>query len=471
MKISNGATKILFAASECAPFAKVGGLADIIGSLPKALKKIGLDVSVIIPFYGIIPKQKRDKFVLKEEVFFNGEKRKFKIRQRFLAESRVPLFLIEEKEFFKNGVYVEADASSGGSQTEAGRFLFFSRAALKFAEIKNFNILHCHDWHTAIIPFLIKKQGLPIKTLLTIHNMAYQGIYPAEIVNRLLGTDFSKAVNCLKQGILSADFINTVSENYAREILSPEFGFGLEKVLKKRKENLTGVLNGLDQNQFNPKNDPFIKTNYSSRTLNKKAENKTFLQKKFFQGTCPEIPLLGIVSRLAPQKGFDLIKKIFNKLMKERVQFILLGLGSKEYEDFFRKKSQQYPKKFFAEFSFNEKLAHQIYAGSDLFLMPSFFEPCGLGQMISMRYATLPLVRAIGGLKDTVVPYEQKNGTGFLFGKYDGQELLTTIKTALRVYQNKNLWKKLQQNAMRKDFSWQTSAKKYLEIYQNLKNP
>lgn len=440
--------KVLFVASEAAPIVKVGGLADVIGSLPKALKKLGVDVSIVLPFYSTIKLKKRE--LILENLWKTN-----------LPESNIPVFLIENKNYFKDGIYVEADASSGGSEKEAKRFLFFSLSAIKLTEILKPDILHCHDWHTAIVASLLRSKK--IKTLLTIHNLGYQGIYSSEIVNQVLGTNFSGEVNCLREGILSADFINTVSENYAKEILTPEYGYGLEKELQKRKNNLVGILNGLDEEQFNPEKDPYLKTNYSIETLDKKLKNKIFLQKNYFGKVAPEIPVLGMVSRLAQQKGFDLIKTIFPILMEEKLQFILLGKGMKEYEDFFQEKSRKYPGKFLAKIQFNEELAHQIYAGSDIFLMPSLFEPCGLGQMISMKYGTLPLVRATGGLKDTVT-----ENTGFLFEKYEGQEFLKTIRAALKVFKNKRIWQKIQKNGMRQNFSWQKSAKKYLEVYQKL---
>lgn len=470
--------KILFVASEAAPIAKVGGLADVIGSLPKALKKIGVDISVVIPFYEVVEIEK-DRLVLANKncsIMFEGKKTPFNVWKTNLPESDVPLFLIQNNDYFQGGIYVEKDASSGGSELETSRFLFLSKAAIELAKLIKADILHCHDWHVGLIPFLIKKDKLPIKTLLTIHNLGYQGIYSNRIVNKLLDTYFIGEVNCLKEGILSADFINTVSENYAQEILMPEFGFGLEKYLKEREKNLVGILNGLDLRQFSPETDLYIERRYSVENLKDKQENKSYLQKTYFGNVDPAIPLLGMVSRLATQKGFYLIEKVFHRLMKENVQFILLGKGNKTLEGFFREKVKEYPDKFFAKIAFDEKLAHLIYAGSDIFLMPSVFEPCGLGQLIAMRYGTIPVVRAVGGLKDTVLPIEIPNlqdsnsikGTGFLFDKYDPEEFLKAIKTALEAYKNKKIWKQIQINGMKQDFSWEKSARKYLDIYKTL---
>jgi len=446
--------KVLFAASECAPIAKVGGLADVVGSLPKYLKKMGVDVSILIPFYGVVNlKKEKRKLVSKEE--------KFNLWQTFLPESRVPVFLIENNNYFKGDVYIESDASSGGSEMEAKRFLFLSAAAIEVAKILKIDILHCHDWHTAIVATLPKNKN--IKTLLTIHNLQYQGIYPSEIVNKLLGTNFSGEVNCLKEGILNADFINTVSPNYAKEILTSEYGYGLENFLKQRKNNLIGILNGIDTEEFNPKTDKNLKANYSLLDIEKKEENKIYLQKKYFKETNPNIPVLGMVSRLASQKGIDLIKEIFPLLMKENLQFILLGTGAREYEVFFEEKKKEFPQKFWTKIGFDDNLARQIYAGADIFLIPSLFEPCGLGQLIAMRYGTLPIARLVGGLKNTVT-----KETGFLFKNYNEQEFLQVIKKALRVYKNKKIWEKLQKNGMKNDFSWEKSAKEYLKIYKKL---
>lgn len=467
--------KILFTASECASFAKAGGLADVVGSLPKSLKKIGADVSVLIPFYGIIPLEKRElKLILKEnKILFNGKEEKFNLWQTHLPESNVPLFLIEHTDYFRDGIYPESDASSGGSTNEARRFLFLSLAAVEIARTMKFDILHCHDWHTAFIPSLLKSKGLKIKTLITIHNLAYQGIFSGEIVNDLLGTSYSQEVNCLKLGILNADFVSTVSPSYAQEILTPQYGFGLEESLQTRRKNLTGIVNGLDESHFNPKNDPLIKKGYAWENINEKSSNKIYLQKKCFKKANPEIPVLGIVSRLAEQKGIDLIMEIFPDLMKKNIQFILLGVGMTTYESFFREAARDFPEKFWIKIAFDEKLAHEIYAGADIFLMPSFFEPCGLGQQIAMKYGTVPVARATGGIKDTVTPIKitegKAEGTGVLFQNYSADDFLRSIESALALYnERKDIWKQVQENGMKQDLSWNQSSKKYKSLYRKI---
>lgn len=466
--------KVLFIASECAPIAKVGGLADVIGSLPKTLKNLGIDVSIVIPFYGSI--KRNDDLILFEKdlrVNFDGKKQPFDLWLTHL--DKVPVFLIKNDEYFSGKIYLEKDASSGGNKKEASRFLFLSTAAILAAQILKTDILHCHDWHTAIIPYLKKRKNNKVKTILTIHNLGYQGIYPAKVVNRFLKTNFTEDVNCLKSGILNADLITTVSPSYAKEILTKEFGFGLQEYLKKRKKFLVGILNGLDLEEFNPENDPYLEKNYSINKLGDKAENKEFLQRQYFKNIDERIPILGLVSRLAEQKGIDLIIKVFAQLMKQNLQFILLGMGIPKYENFFVKKSNKSPQKFFAKIGFDEKLAHQIYAGADIFLMPSFFEPCGLGQQIAMRYGTVPLARAVGGIKDTVKNIKPKvakeqlsEGTGFLFEKYDAQEFFLTIKKTLKAFDNRKQWQQIQINGMRQDFSWKKSAKIYLSLYKKV---
>lgn len=463
--------KILFIASECAPIAKVGGLADVIGSLPQALKKEQVDVAVAIPFYGAIKPDKNFKLFKKNfSLNFGGQKELFDLWQ--ISINGFPLFLIKNNKFFRGGIYLEEDASSGGSEKEAARFLFLSAAGIEMAKFLNVDVLHCHDWHTALVPYLIKKEHLSIKTILTIHNLEYQGIYSTIIVNQLLGTDFSEEINCLRLGILNADLITTVSPNYAKEILTKEFGAGLEKSLRERENLLVGILNGIDVEKFDPKSDSALQKNYSIENLGDKAENKAFLQNRCFKKTDLQIPVLGIVSRLADQKGFDLIIEIFDSLIKESLQIVLLGQGADNYGKFFREMAAKFPQKVFAKIGFDSKLAQQIYGGADMFLMPSRFEPCGLGQMIAMRYGTVPIARAVGGLKDTVENARtqdgQAQGTGFLFEKYDAPEFLKATREALETFKNKIIWKQIQINGMKKDFSWEKSAKIYISLYEKL---
>ncbi len=459
--------KIIFAAAECAPFVKVGGLADVVGSLPKALKGIGSDISVILPYYESIkiPKKELKLFKKKVKLPFLDKIEYFDIWKTNLPNSKVPVFLIKNNKYFKGGAYSMESSHFSPYEFEAARFLFFMRSIIEAAKIIKPDTIHCHDWHTSLVPFLSKQEGLNIRTIITIHNIAYQGIYKSELINKFLKTELEGSVNCLKNGIENADIVTTVSPNYAKEILGSEFGFGLEGALKKRKKDLVGIINGLDPDQFNPEKDSYIKKIYSPKSVGAKKDNKKDLQEKCFNNSNNKVAVIGMVTRIAEQKGFDLIEEIFDDLMKKEIQLIILGKGTKKYEDFLRKQSKKCPDKFFLKTDFDEEFAHQIYAGSDIFLMPSAFEPCGLGQMIAMRYGTIPVVRSVGGLKDTVDQVSGSNGTGFLFKKYDSKEFMKEIKKSLKLFENEKVWKKVQSNCMKKDFSWKASAKKYLKIY------
>lgn len=471
--------KILFIASECAPIVKVGGLADVVGSLPNALKKLGINVSVVIPFYPSI--KIKDGLKLREAnvpLSFGGRKEAFDLWQTYLPfrgaknKNLVPLYLVKNDKFFSPNVYFEKDASSAGNVKEAASFFFLSAAGVKAAEILKPDVLHCHDWHTALAAYLVRAADFQPKTVLTIHNLEYQGSYARRAVKNLLAIDGRGLVNCLKIGILNADLITTVSPTYAKEILTKEFGAGLESCLRKRQDSLAGILNGLDDFRFNPQSDPALKSRYSFASLERKLENKTFLQKRLFGKVRLEIPVLGIISRLADQKGLELIMKIFDRLMEKDLQFVLLGRGADAYEKFFEKRAKKLPQKFSAKIGFNENFAHQIYAGADMFLMPSRFEPCGLGQQIAMKYGTVPIGRATGGIKDTVksvvVEGGKAEGTGFLFKKYDPSEFFRAIEKALDLFDNKKIWRQIQINGMRQDFSWEKSAKTYVSLYKKL---
>lgn len=466
----NSKINIAFIAAECAPLAKVGGLADVIGSLPSALPKDKTNVVVIIPAYETILKEWTKKFTKKVErikVKFNSSIKTAIIHQVII--NSVPIYLIENKEYLSTGpIYPSPDASSSGSEEEAKRFLFFSQAALDLVQKLEIQpqIIHCHDWHTGIIPYLIKSRKLSFKTILTIHNLAYQGVYLASIVNRLLEVNFStKLVNCLQQGILNADYVTTVSPSYAQEILTPEFGRGLSPILQKIKDHLVGILNGLDLNAYNPANDPLIAVNYSLSNLRLKSRNKLFLQNKFSFEQSVEIPLLAMICRLTPQKGVVLLRDIIPRLMEQNLQIVILGTGLPSYESVLKLFNRRYPRRFHAEIGFNNRLAHQIYAGSDIFLMPSRFEPCGLGQMIAMRYGTIPVAHAVGGLKDTI----RDGGNGFLFKNYQAEDFYQLIKRSISFYRQSEKWLQIQRMAMQSDFSWQRSAREYLKLYQLVK--
>lgn len=489
----NDKPKVLFVAAELNPIAKVGGLADVIGALPKALAKLGVDVRLTIPKYGIVDENKYplEKVVENINIDFNHQEEKFSVFQTPLPETDIPVYLIDNLKYLgENGVYFEKDASSSGSSKESQRFTFFVKASLEFYDRINWwpGIIHFHDWHVGILAVLLKLKGRnnerykKIRTLLTIHNMAYQGKYsPENVFNNLglrendyptlkLRTGENQDINYLQQAVLSANLINTVSPTYAQEILTPEFGEGLEDALRSRKSDLSGIVNGIDMERFNPENDKDIIAHYSSKNLEGKKKCKEDLQKVCHFKIGEKIPLIGIVSRLANQKGVDLILEILDQLMKENAQFVLLGTGSPEIENQVREAAKKYKDKMYIKIGFDARFAQQIYAGSDMFLMPSRFEPCGLGQMISMRYGTIPIVRATGGLKDTVKNYnpQTEEGDGFVFQNYQAKELLEAAKRALAIYQDEKKWYKVVRRVMQKDFSWNRSAKEYLKLYQRL---
>lgn len=469
--------KVLFVASECTPVAKVGGLGDVVGSLPKALKKIGIDVRIAIPKYKVITGgESKFKLIAKK---IKVKRSRVNVLQGSLPESNIILYLLAKERYFaEDGIYLEKSAFVG-SFKEIQRFLFFSKAVLEVFQNHSWkpDVIHCHDWHTAIIPLLLQSTiySLQSKTLLTIHNLANQGKWRAADVLHFLGLkgyeveslkhkDKRKRLNILAQGILNADLLNTVSKTYSREILTKKYGEGLEKVLQKRKRNLYGILNGIDQQRFNPQTDPNLKQNFSLSSLNKKKANKTYLQKISQLSQSETTPLFGSVGRLVEQKGIDLIAEIIPKLVKSNSQLVILGTGREKHEKEFSQLVKKYPQHISVHIKFDAALAQRIYAGSDFFLIPSKFEPCGLIQMIAMRYGTVPIGRKTGGLADTI----ENKKTGFLFKKYKPQSFWQAIKRALRVYQNKEKMNSMIKSGMKKNFSWKKSAQEYLKLYKIL---
>ncbi|MFH0854026.1 MAG: glycogen/starch synthase [bacterium] len=556
--------KILFVSAEVAPFAKVGGLSDVAGALPPALKKLGMDIIIMMPLYGsikkiysakVIPSLAADgincdetsivaiecagkNYPLKEiiknfEVEFDGKIEKVSIYETFLNNAKserssisndgnMPVYFIDNKKFFSgNDVY-------GGDD----KFLFFSKAAADIImrnEYQNLNriklcpdsclkekktysllrwipnIVHCNDNHTALMPTLLKEKNSSIKTILTIHNLEYQGKIVAGAIKKIkLSRKKNKTIkkdaqdgdiNKMVQGILSADAITTVSPTYAKEILTKQYGEGLENILKMRKKNLYGIINGIDIKEFNPETDPHIKHNYSQKNLDGKKKCKEKLISDYFLNISSYLksddassPLIGLVSRLVAQKGIDLVISAIPELFKNhpKTLFIILGTGSPEYEKKLKELGEKYPNNFKPLITFDIKIAQLIYAASDIFLMPSKFEPCGLGQLIAMRYGSVPIARKTGGLADTIISLKFKcskichkeikglkvnDMNGFLFEKYTSQAMLKAINDALYVYQNKKIWKKIMLNGMKRDSSWTEPAKKYVEIYKSILKP
>jgi len=476
--------KIVVVSSEVDPFSKTGGLADVARSLPKALKRLGHKIIVITPLYGIIDKKKYHlKQIFKDiEIEIDSQITLKASYWQGQLMNKLPIYFIDNGEYFSQKSYIY------GSQEENARFLFFDLAVIKLIELLNFmpDVIHCHDWHTGLIPYFIKKRlsqnpiFKKVTSVFTIHNLSFQmGNSWWEIPQEkkddghsdlpLFGSKELKFINFARRGILYSDLVNTVSETYAEEILKVELGQGLNRILraKNKKGRFFGIVNGIDQADYNPATDPGLAANYTQKTLSKMIENKIFLQKKFNLPQNSDIPILGMVTRITEQKGFDLLIKIIDTLLRLNLQLVLVGGGNKHYEKFFRKLSKKNPKKVAAHLEFEAKYATQIYAGSDMFLMPSRFEPCGLGQLISLRYGSVPIVRATGGLLDTITDFNPKTGkgNGFVFKTYHPQDFLVAIVRALETYKYKNVWQKLIKNGMEQSFSWEIPAKKYISLF------
>ncbi|NMB48086.1 glycogen synthase [Candidatus Kuenenbacteria bacterium] len=465
--------KVLFASYECAPFYKVGGLGDVACSLPKALSKLGADIRVVLPYYLAIKKNYPSLNKISSlKISIAGEQLAVDIFESQLPGSSVPVY------FLANKYFAVADIFDAASRF---RFTLFSALLARAGELFHWqpDIIHLNDWHTALVPTFLKKSQPAVKTIFTIHNLAYSGGTSLQLLARfgLAASDFSSlknnTLNPLREAISQSDLITTVSPTYAKEILTPEFGCGLEDVLQQIKKDLSGILNGLDYQFFNPTRDPYLKINYSQKSLSKKIFNKHFLQNKAGLPTNSAVPLVALIGRLASQKGFDLLAKILPDIFQLPVQLVILGSGEKCYEETLTLLSQKYPRQFRFFPIFDPALANQIYAGADIFVMPSRYEPCGLGQLIAMRYGTLPLVRATGGLKDTVINFTGKNtatATGFVFKDYDSTKLFAALKRAINLFPNHKIWRKLQLNGMSADFSWCRSARQYLRLYRHLQN-
>lgn len=473
---------IIMAAAECVPFIKAGGLADVMGSLPKALVKLGHEVKVVLPKYDTIPPEYVAQLTEEKEleVPFNGGMQRCKTYSLVL-EGAEYLFIENEALFSRGKIYGEPDDHT--------RFGFLSRAVLSAAaaQEQQVDILHAHDWHTAIIPFLLKEDSRyaalqeHTKTVLTIHNLQFQGNFPKDVFIEDFEMDESYYddgvvswkghFNHLKTGILYADQVTTVSPTYRDEILTAQYGEGLETLLQEKGEGLIGILNGLDTEFYNPATDLVIEMEYDQTTLERKAVNKRALQKKFGLPERGDIPLLTMVSRLTDQKGVDVLQELLpNLLQSEDVQFLLLGSGREHYEEFFKDLSKSFPEKVKVHIGFNEDLAHLLYAGADIFLMPSLFEPCGLSQLISMRYGTIPVANKTGGLKDTIIEYDPvlRSGNGFLSDFSNQQTFEDALGRALSLYQQESHWETIKQNCMQGDYSWPRSAEEYAEVYKKI---
>ena len=474
--------KILMAASEMAPFVKVGGLADVVGSLPMALAAKGHDVCVIMPLYRVIPEEYKQHMTT--ECVFEVQ---MGWRRQYCG-----LLSMEWKGikvyFVDNQFYFGWDRVYGYMEEEAERFSFFDRAVLEALQRIDYypDILHCHDWQAGMIPVLLRTQYAwgeysRIKTVMTIHNLKYQGVFDRQRICDLLGLqaglvtddklEFYGAVSFLKGGIVYAHKVTTVSPTYAQETRDPYFGERLDGMLRSRGEDYTGILNGIDVEEWNPGNDKLIPYQFTEDQLRNKALNKRTLQEEQWLTVDPTAPLLGMVTRLVAQKGLDLLRHVLFELLTRQptLQMVVLGTGDYEYEDFFRNINANFPGRVSAILYFSNELAHRIYAASDMFLVPSAFEPCGLTQMIALRYGSLPIVRETGGLKDTVVSYcdDTQEGNGFSFATYNAHDMMFTIERAVGIYGNKRAWNKIVRTAMKEDHSWTVSAGDYVALYED----
>lgn len=474
--------RILFVATEGSPFAKSGGLGDVIGSLPYALNKQNIEVRVILPKYESMPSYYKEQLKKKFDMTVNLGWRNQYCGVEELEYKGIHYYFIDNEYYFKRPDHY-------GYYDDGERFAFFNHAVLKVLPQLDYcpQIIHAHDWHTGMLSVFLKAHYAHIpfykdmKTVFTIHNLKYQGLFPRNILEDLLhlSSDYFTAdklefygqINFMKAGLVYSDLITTVSKTYAQEIKYPFFGEKLDPVLNARKESLYGIVNGIDDKNYNPRTDQAIDVNYAE-SREKKTENKLKLQQALGLPVRKDVPMLAMITRLVEQKGVDLLIHIFEKLMKEDIQFVLLGTGESYYENYFKHIMAKYSRKVGVNILFDENMSRQIYAGSDIFLMPSRFEPCGLSQLIALRYGTIPIVRETGGLKDTVLSYNESTGegNGFSFANYNAHDFLYTIRRALNIYKNSKVWHEIFLNALRSDFSWEHSSKEYLKLYQNLIN-
>lgn len=474
--------KVLYVASEAVPFAKSGGLGDVAGALPAALRKKLVGVRVVLPLYQEIRQDLKDQLHFVKEIWVPLS---WRSQYCGIFEAKiggVMYYLLDNQYYFgRRGFY--------GHYDDAERFAFFSKAVLELLQHIDYepDVINCNDWQTGMLPFYLNKFYRNInecyrhlQVVYTIHNIQYQGVFSSDIVENVLGLDwqdyaggyiqFDNCVNYMKTGIMAATAVTTVSPTYAGEIQNAYYGHGLQGLLQKENAKLSGIINGIDDEVYNPETDPHLFKNYTVETMQEKVVNKTELQKLLNLPVSAETPMIGMVTRLVDHKGMDLIARVLDEILADDVQLVVLGTGDWQYEEMLRRAAEQYPRKVSANITFNSDLAQKIYAGADIFLMPSQSEPCGLAQMIAMRYGTIPIVRETGGLKDTVSPYIswEGKGTGFTFADYNAHDMLYVIRQAEETYRNPQQWKTLMTNAMIQDFSWNGPAKEYLALYRKI---
>lgn len=474
--------KVLFVASEAVPFIKTGGLADVAGSLPKSLKAEGVDIRVILPKYGSIKEEWTSKMSHVGNITVPVSWRDKYAGVDMIEHDGVTYYFLDNEEYFKRD-------SLYGYFDDAERFAFFSRAVLNVLPMLDFwpDVIHTNDWHAGMVNVFLKLDHIGderyagIKTLFSIHNLKYQGVFPKSVMNDVLGLDwkyfnngdleFYDAVNYMKAGIIYADFVGTVSRTYAQEIQYDYFGENLDGLLRKRSDSLFGIVNGIDYDVYNPATDKNLLYTYDVNSWNKKVDNKVKLQEDLGLPVKRDTPIIAMVTRLVDAKGLDLLVRIMDELLAtEDAQFVLLGTGDKRYEDWFQGLQWRFPDKVSANIRFSNQLAQRIYASADIFLMPSIYEPCGIGQLIALRYGTVPVVRATGGLRDTIQPYNKYTGegNGYIFENINAHDMAYVIKQALGDYRDKSVWNHLVENAMNSDYSWKNSAKEYINLFSRL---
>jgi starch synthase len=467
--------KILFCAAECYPFVKVGGLGDVVYSLPKALVEKGQECSVILPLYERIRQDNRDLELIDEFYISLGYRHQYVGVLKKVMDG-INFYFIDNKQYFdRNTVYGEPD--------DGERFTFFSKAVIEtiIRHFRDYDVLHAHDWQTAMTIPLVREYNIQLKTVFTIHNLRFQGVYPFSMVFDMLGLPpyyateekmlyFGNA-NYLKAAIVFADKVTTVSPTYLEEIKNEYYGEGLHGLIKQYEYKMVGILNGIDFDTFNPEKDKFLSFEYNKKDIEGKYKNKIAFQKEMDLPQNENIPIIGMVSRLTNQKGLDLVNAVIDEILSMNVQFIVLGTGDNMYENNFRGKEYAYRDKMRAIIKYDDYFASKVYASSDLYLMPSQFEPCGLSQMIAMRYGSLPVVRETGGLNDTVKAYNMytKEGNGFTFKNYNAHEMLFTLQKAIGLYyDNRADFNKLIESAMNEDFSWDKPGEEYIRLYESI---
>jgi starch synthase len=472
--------RILLLSAEVVPFAKTGGLADVAGALPKAVRALGHDIRVAMPRYGRID---RDRFQMKEllptfDVPIHRTSEPATLLEASISPD-VPVYLVESAKYFdREGIYMYPD--------DADRFIFFCRAALEALKHLDWqpDIIHCHDWHTAIVPNWLKTiyHDDPFfagtTTVYTIHNLAYQGIFGNRVLE-IAGldewgfiyhpdmADLNEVVDLMGRGIYWADLINTVSKSYAQEILTPELGERLDPLLRDRRDRLFGILNGIDYETADPASDPHISANYTPATLDRRLQNKIALQREAGLAEDPDAPLIGVISRLTDSKGFDILSGAIDHILDLGVQFVVVGTGDQHYHELFGRMVEQYPAQAAMFLTFNAPLTSRVFAGADMCLMPSRFEPCGTTQLVAMHYGCVPVVRSTGGLADTVADFDPSTGqgTGFAFRPYDRWALFAAVVRAIETYRHREVWRQIQLSGMHADFSWARSAQEYVDLY------